>query len=99
MVEILDWNIGRLTDALGQLPRFAGESTLLVYISDHGDFMASHDLSVLHVWAFRIQQHPQHNQQMGVIDYRYETQACMVDCRPYRLNQVYGIDGSRSCTS
>ena len=44
MIENLDWNIGRLTDALGQLPRFADGNTLVVYISDHGDFMGSHGL-------------------------------------------------------
>lgn len=40
MIENLDWNIGRLMEALRSLPRF--ENTLTVYFSDHGDFMGSH---------------------------------------------------------
>jgi arylsulfatase A-like enzyme len=42
MIENLDWNIGRLMTALGELPRFA--DTLTVYTSDHGDYMGSHGL-------------------------------------------------------
>ena len=40
MIENLDWNIGRLMEALENLPRF--EDTLTVYFSDHGDYMGSH---------------------------------------------------------
>jgi len=42
MIENLDWNIGRLMEALASLPRF--RDTLVVYFSDHGDFMGSHAL-------------------------------------------------------
>jgi arylsulfatase A-like enzyme len=41
MIENLDWNLGRISDAVAGLPGFAGE-TLTVYFSDHGDFMGSH---------------------------------------------------------
>ncbi len=41
MVENLDWNIGRLLDTIAEIPAFR-EDTLVVYISDHGDFMGSH---------------------------------------------------------
>jgi arylsulfatase A-like enzyme len=44
MIENLDWNMGRLLDAVSELPRFSGEQTMVVYISDHGDFMGSHGL-------------------------------------------------------
>ena len=40
MVENLDWNIGRLLEALARLPRF--KNALVVYVSDHGEFMGSH---------------------------------------------------------
>jgi arylsulfatase A-like enzyme len=40
MIENLDWNIGRLMEALASMPRF--RNTLTVYFSDHGDFMGSH---------------------------------------------------------
>jgi arylsulfatase A-like enzyme len=40
MIENLDENIGRLTDAVRELPRF--ENTLTVYLSDHGEFGGSH---------------------------------------------------------
>jgi arylsulfatase A-like enzyme len=40
MIENLDWNIGRVLDALDRLPKF--RDTLVVYISDHGEFMGSH---------------------------------------------------------
>lgn len=40
MIENLDWNMGRLLDALRARPRF--RDTLTVYFSDHGDFMGSH---------------------------------------------------------
>ncbi len=40
MIENLDWNMGRLMDAVGSLSRFS--DTLTVYTSDHGDFMGSH---------------------------------------------------------
>lgn len=43
MVENLDWNIGRLMQAIERLETFSGE-TLTVYTSDHGDFMGSHGL-------------------------------------------------------
>jgi arylsulfatase A-like enzyme len=42
MVENLDWNIDRLTGRLAKLPGF--ENTLLVYISDHGDYVGCHGL-------------------------------------------------------
>lgn len=42
MIENLDWNIGRLMEAVGSLPQF--RDTLTVYFSDHGDFMGSHGL-------------------------------------------------------
>jgi arylsulfatase A-like enzyme len=44
MVENLDWNIGRLADALHDDPRFAGRNTLFCYTSDHGEFQGSHGL-------------------------------------------------------
>ena len=40
MIENLDWNIGRLVDTLDAHERF--RDTLIVYISDHGEFMGSH---------------------------------------------------------
>jgi arylsulfatase A-like enzyme len=40
MIENLDWNIGRLVDAIDTIP--ALENTLVVYISDHGEFLGSH---------------------------------------------------------
>ena len=43
MVENLDWNIGRLSNALSQNAQFA-DNTLTVYFSDHGDFMGNHGL-------------------------------------------------------
>jgi len=43
MIENLDWNIGRLLDAVQDLPRF--KDSLVVYFSDHGDFMGSHGRS------------------------------------------------------
>ena len=46
MIENVDWNLGRLVEALQAIPRFAGEETLLAYFSDHGDFMGSHGLSM-----------------------------------------------------
>ena len=42
MVENLDWNIGRLMEALERRESFS--ETLTVYTSDHGDFMGSHGL-------------------------------------------------------
>jgi arylsulfatase A-like enzyme len=42
MIENLDWNIGRVLDALAALPRF--NDTLSLYTSDHGDYMGSHGL-------------------------------------------------------
>lgn len=51
MIENLDENIGRLLDALNRLPGFR-DNTLIAYISDHGDFMGSHD-------AFCRKSHPQ----------------------------------------
>jgi arylsulfatase A-like enzyme len=44
MIENLDWNIGRLMEAMGGLDRFKRD-TLTIYFSDHGDFMGSHGLS------------------------------------------------------
>ncbi|MEZ4707343.1 MAG: sulfatase-like hydrolase/transferase [Caldilineaceae bacterium] len=41
MVENLDWNIGRLLDALNQSAQFA-DNTLTIYFSDHGDYMGTH---------------------------------------------------------
>jgi len=41
MIENLDWNLGRIMDALQRLPRFR-DNTLSLYFSDHGDFMGSH---------------------------------------------------------
>jgi len=42
MIENLDWNIGRLLDALQTIPGFQ-DNTVTVYFSDHGDFMGSHN--------------------------------------------------------
>lgn len=42
MIENLDWNIGRVMAALGELPRFS--NTLSIYTSDHGEYMGSHGL-------------------------------------------------------
>jgi arylsulfatase A-like enzyme len=42
MIENLDWNWGRVLEALERLPRFAGR-TLTVYFSDHGEYMGSHE--------------------------------------------------------
>jgi arylsulfatase A-like enzyme len=44
MIENLDWNIGRLFDALQEDPRFADQNTLFCYTSDHGEFLGSHGL-------------------------------------------------------
>ena len=44
MIEDLDWNIGRLCDALQGDPRFAGQNTMFCYTSDHGEFLGSHGL-------------------------------------------------------
>ena len=38
MIENLDWNIGRLREALARRSR----ETILVYTSDHGEFLGSH---------------------------------------------------------
>ena len=43
MVENLDWNLGRVSDALSNNKKFA-DNTLTVYFSDHGDFMGNHGL-------------------------------------------------------
>ena len=53
MVENLDWNIGRLVDALDGLPDFK-ENRLTVYFSDHGDYMGSHG-------AINRKEHPHEN--------------------------------------
>jgi arylsulfatase A-like enzyme len=50
MVENLDWNIGRLLDTLARLPDYR-DNTLVVYFSDHGEFMGSHGL-------FNRKEHP-----------------------------------------
>lgn len=42
MIENLDHNIGKLCDTLSKTEGF--EDTLIVYFSDHGDFMGSHGL-------------------------------------------------------
>ncbi len=42
MIENLDHNIGRLVEIVTSTPGF--EETVIVYISDHGDFMGSHGL-------------------------------------------------------
>jgi len=42
MIENLDFNIGRLLETLSAIPGF--EDTLIVYISDHGDLMGSHNM-------------------------------------------------------
>jgi arylsulfatase A-like enzyme len=44
MIENLDWNVGRLFDALDGDPRFAGRHTVFCYTSDHGEFLGSHGL-------------------------------------------------------
>ena len=36
MIENLDWNIGRLVEAVENTEGF--ENTMIIYISDHGDF-------------------------------------------------------------
>ena len=36
--------MARLLEETARIPQFAGERTLVVYISDHGDFMGSHGL-------------------------------------------------------
>ena len=41
MIENLDWNIGRVLGALGHQPEFR-DNTMIIYFSDHGDFMGSH---------------------------------------------------------
>lgn len=40
MVENLDWNVGRLVDGLTSIQ--GARPTLVVYVSDHGEFMGSH---------------------------------------------------------
>jgi arylsulfatase A-like enzyme len=41
MVENLDWNLGRVVERLQKHPRFSGR-TVIVYLSDHGEFLGSH---------------------------------------------------------
>ncbi len=43
MIENLDWNIGRLLDAISTIDQFQ-KNLLTVYLSDHGDYMGSHGL-------------------------------------------------------
>src|SRR5690606_36226605 len=43
MVENLDWNIGRLLEAIESDPRFR-DNTLIVYLSDHGDHIGCRGL-------------------------------------------------------
>ena len=43
MIENLDWNIGRMTEAIRGVAGF--ENTLTVYFSDHGEYMGSHGLT------------------------------------------------------
>ena len=50
MVENLDWNIGRLLNALNRLTTFR-DNTLVIYFSDHGEFTGSHGL-------FNRKEHP-----------------------------------------
>lgn len=40
MIENLDWNIGRLVETIETTSGF--ENTLIIYVSDHGDFLGSH---------------------------------------------------------
>jgi arylsulfatase A-like enzyme len=42
MIENLDWNIGRLVEAVQNTKGF--ENTLIIYFSDHGDFAGSHGM-------------------------------------------------------
>ena len=42
MIENLDWNIGRVLETLTAAARF--RDTLVVYFSDHGDYLGSHHL-------------------------------------------------------
>jgi arylsulfatase A-like enzyme len=42
MIENLDWNIGRLLEAMQAMEKFQ-DNTVTVYFSDHGDFMGSHN--------------------------------------------------------
>jgi arylsulfatase A-like enzyme len=42
MVEDLDWNIGRVMEALEANPKFS--NTFSIYTTDHGDYMGSHGL-------------------------------------------------------
>ena len=42
-IENLDWNIGRLMEAIAETTGF-GDDTLTVYFSDHGDYVGSHGL-------------------------------------------------------
>ncbi|MEM6822254.1 MAG: sulfatase [Verrucomicrobiota bacterium] len=44
MIENLDWNLGRLQDAIKQSQTFS-KNTMSVYFSDHGDYMGSHGVS------------------------------------------------------
>lgn len=50
MIENLDANIGRLLAALERLPSF--ENTLVVYISDHGDFVGNHGMGTCKIHHF-----------------------------------------------
>ncbi|MEJ2600180.1 MAG: sulfatase-like hydrolase/transferase [Anaerolineales bacterium] len=50
MLENLDWNLGRLLDGLKHMARFR-TNTLIVYFSDHGEYMGSHGL-------FERKEHP-----------------------------------------
>lgn len=42
MIENLDFNVGRVRQALDTSLEFQREKTLSIYLSDHGDFMGSH---------------------------------------------------------
>ncbi len=50
LVENLDWNIGRLMQAVQSMPRFA--DTLTIYTSDHGDHVGSHGVDTCKIQHF-----------------------------------------------
>lgn len=44
LIENWDENVGKVLDTIDELDRFRGDQTIVVYLSDHGDFMGSHGL-------------------------------------------------------
>lgn len=44
LIENWDNNIGKVVRTIDELDRFRGDNTIVVYLSDHGDFMGSHGL-------------------------------------------------------